>query len=150
MFPLFTILLLKALGFIKSIYLKTQQERIVPYIICMVYYWWMWYVLHNQPAYTKECITLSLAIFLCSIGGLMANISMKISMHAMAAGIMVAFVILLGFSQDSDFGVYISLSILLTGLICSARLIDSDHTTQEIYWGLFVGIASILVAMVFS
>jgi hypothetical protein len=86
-FPLVSVLLMKALKFISSIELKTQRDRIIPYVVCMIYYWWMWYVLHNQPQYPNEFVQLSLAIFLASIGGLIANISMKVSMHAIAAGV---------------------------------------------------------------
>jgi hypothetical protein len=150
MFPLVSVLLMKALGFIKSIQLKTQRDRIIPYVVSMIYYWWMWYVLHNQPEFPKDCVTLSLAIFLASVGGLLANINMKVSMHAMAAGVMAGFVMLLGFSQDVSFGVYISLSVLLAGIICTARLIDGNHTTKDIYWGLFIGIFSLVVAELFS
>lgn len=150
MFPLISVLLMKALGFIGSIQLKTQRDRIIPYVVCMIFYWWMWYVLHNQPGNPKESIILSLAIFLASIGGLMANISMKISMHAIAAGIMMAFVMMVGFSQDISFGGYIAISILLTGAICTARLINGDHTIKEIYWGLFIGFLSLLIAIYFA
>jgi len=149
-FPLVSVLLLKALKFISSIQLKTQRDRIIPYVICMIYYWWMWYVLHNQPQYPGEFVQLSFAIFLASIGGLMANISMKVSMHAIAAGVGIAFVMLLGFSQDLNFGVYISGSILLTGAICTARFIDSDHTPKEIYVGLFIGVGALLLALPFA
>ena len=146
MFPLFTILLLKALGFIKSIYLKTQQERIIPYIICMVYYWWMWYVLHNQHEYSNETVMLPLAIFIVSILALLANIIMKVSMHAMAAGVAVTFLMIIAFSQDISFTLYVSLALLLTGIICTARLIASDHTPKEVYTGLAIGIISQIIA----
>lgn len=148
-FPLVSVLLMKALKFISSIHLKTQRDRIIPYVVCMIYYWWMWYVLHNQPV-PDEFVQLSLAIFLASIGGLFANISMKVSMHAMAAGIMAAFVMKLGLSQDLNFGFYISGSILLTGAICTARFIDSDHTPKEIYVGLFIGVIALLLALQFA
>jgi len=150
MFPLVSVLLMKALGFISSFQLKTQKDRIIPYVVCMIYYWWMWYVLHNQPQFPNAFVILSLAIFLASIMGLMANINMKVSLHAMAAGIMTAFVMLLGFSQDINFGIYISISICLAGLICTARFIDSDHTPKEIYGGLFIGILSLLLAIEFA
>lgn len=150
MFPVVSVLLMKALGFISSFQLKTQRDRIIPYIVCMIYYWWMWYVLHNQPEFPEAFVVLSLAIFLASIGGLMANISMKVSMHAMGAGIMVAFVMLLGFSQDISFGIYISLAILLAGLICTSRFVASDHTSREIYGGLFIGVLSLLIAIEFA
>ena len=150
MFPLVSVLLMKALGFVSSIHLNTQKDRIIPYVVCMIYYWWMWYVLHNQPEYPKQFVILSFAIFLASIGGLMANINIKISMHAIGAGIMAAFVMLLGFSQDINFGVYISISILLAGIICTARFIDSDHTAKEIYVGLLVGVLALILAVKFA
>jgi hypothetical protein len=150
MFPLVSVLLMKALGFVSSIHLNTQKDRIIPYVVCMIYYWWMWYVLHNQPEYPKQFVILSFAIFLASIGGLMANINIKISMHAIGAGLMAAFVMLLGFSQDINFGIYISISILLAGIICTARFIDSDHTAKEIYVGLLVGILALVLAVKFA
>ncbi|HEV8284091.1 MAG TPA: hypothetical protein VGQ09_07260 [Chitinophagaceae bacterium] len=149
-FPLVSVLLMRALGFVSSIHLKTQRDRIIPYIVCMIYYWWMWYVLHNQPEFPKECVVLSFAIFLASIGGLMANINIKVSMHAIAAGVMASFVLMLGFLQDIHFGVYISVAILLTGVICTSRFIDSDHNPKEIYVGLFIGVLSLLVATKFA
>jgi hypothetical protein len=150
MFPLVSVLLMKGVGFVSSIYLRTQKDRIIPYVVCMIYYWWMWYVLHNQPEYPSEFVILSLAIFLASIGGLIANISIKISMHAISGGLMAAFVMLLGFSQDMTFGIFISIAILLAGVICTARFVDSDHTAKEIYLGLLVGILSLLLAIKFA
>ena len=145
-----SVLLMKALGFINSIFLRTQRDRIIPYVVCMIYYWWIWYVMFNRTELPHELTILTLAIFLASIGGLMANISMKVSMHAMAAGIMVAFVIMLGFSQDISFGIYISLAILLSGIICTSRFIAGDHTAKEIYGGLLIGILCLVLAIKFA
>ena len=150
LFPLVSVLLMKALGFISSIHLTTQRDRVIPYVVSMIYYWWMWYVTSNRAEVPKDCVTLSLAIFLASVGGLMANINMKVSMHAIAAGVMAAFVMLLGLSQDVNYGIYISLSILLAGIICSSRLVEGNHTSREIYWGLFVGVGSLIVATKFT
>ncbi len=150
LFPLVSVLLMKALGFISSIHLKTQRDRIIPYIVCMIYYWWVWYVVNNRSELPREHAILSFAIFLASIGGLMANINMKVSMHAMAAGVMSAFVMLLGLSQDINLGIYISIAVLLAGIICTARFIDSDHTSKEIYVGLLIGILSLILAIKFA
>ena len=98
-FPLVTVLLAKGLGFLDSIYLKTQKERIIPYIACGVYYFWMCYVLRNQPQFSKEVVQLSMAIFIASSLGLMVNIIMKVSMHAISMGILLVFMSLLAFTQ---------------------------------------------------
>jgi hypothetical protein len=145
-FPLVTTFLLKGLGFIKTIYLKTQRDRIIPYTVCMIYYFWVWWVLYKQPEYPSAIVQFSLAIFLASIGGLMGNIYMKVSMHAISMGVMVTFIFLLAFTQNISFGIYISVALFIAGLVCTARFIVSDHTQKEVYIGLLVGIISQLLA----
>ena len=149
-FPLVSVLLLKGLNFINSIQLKTQKERIIPYVICMVYYFGHWYFLKKEQLLPPDFILFTAAIFFACIGGFLANIVMKISMHTIAAGVMIAFVILLAFSQTSDFGIYVSVALVIAGLVCTARLIVSDHTQPEVYAGLIVGIAAQLIAKWFS
>ena len=145
-FPLVTVLLAKGLGFIDSIYLKTQKERIIPYIACGIYYFWMCYVLRNQPQFSKEVVLLSMAIFIASSIGLLVNIYMKVSMHSISMGILLAFMSLLAFTQAANYTVYMVVAFLLAGLVCTARFIVSDHTAKEIYTGLLVGGLSQLMA----
>ncbi len=145
-FPLISVLLLKALGFIRSVYLNTQKERIIPYAICMIYYFWMWFVLKNQPEFPALAVLLSLAIFIASILGWMANIYLKVSMHAISMGVMVAFILSLALRQENGSGIFISVALLIAGLVCTARLIISDHTQREVYGGLLLGILSQLIA----
>jgi len=144
-FPLVTVLLLKALKFIDSIFLKTQRERVIPYIACGIWYFWAWYVRHNLPETPHELVYFSLAIFIASSIGLLANIYMKVSMHAISMGIVATFLMLMGFSQDISFTVYISVSLLVAGLVCTSRFIVSDHTQREVYAGLLIGVVSQLI-----
>ena len=146
-FPLVTVLLARGLGFIDSIYLKTQKERVIPYIACGIYYFWMCYVLRNQPQFSKEVVQLSMAIFIASSIGLLVNIYMKVSMHSIAMGILLVFMSLLAFTQAGSYTVYMSVAFLLAGLVCTARFIVSDHTAKEIYTGLVVGGLSQLIAI---
>jgi hypothetical protein len=152
LFPIVTILLLKALSFISSIHLETQRDRIIPYIACNLWYFWIWYVWKNMPdeAPPKEIVILSMAIFMASVIGLLANIYMKISMHAIAMGVLVSFMTMLALTQTVSFGVYLSISFLIAGLVCTARFVVSDHTPKQIYAGLLAGIAGLLIATVFS
>lgn len=145
-FPLVTVLLARGLGFIDSIYLKTQKERIIPYIACGIYYFWMCYVLRNQPQFSKEVVQLSMAIFIASSIGLLVNIYMKVSMHSISMGILLAFMSLLAFTQAGNYTVYMGVAFLLSGLVCTARFIVSDHSAKEIYTGLLVGGLSQLIA----
>lgn len=146
-FPLVTVLLAKGLGFLDSVFLKTQKERIIPYIACGVYYFWMCYVLRNQPQFSKEVVQLSMAIFIASSLGLLVNIYMKVSMHAISMGIMLVFMSLLSFTQAGSYTIYMSAAFLIAGLVCTARFIVSDHTQKEIYAGLLTGGVSLMIAI---
>ena len=145
-FPLVTILLGKGLGFIESVYLKTQKDRIIPYIACGLYYFWMWYVLRNQSEFPDTLVMMALSIFIASSLGLILNSFVKISMHGLSVGVMSTFMYLLALSTDAHLGFAISISLLITGLVCTARLINTDHHPFEVYLGLFIGAISQLIA----
>ena len=146
--PLASILLLRALNFIDSVFLRTQRDRIIPYIICMIFYFWNWYVFKNNHE-IKDLVSVSMAIFNASILGFLVNISMKVSMHAISVGVMTTFVALLAFSDSSSFSFYLSIAVLIAGIVCTSRLIVSDHSQREIYYGFLIGILSQLAAHYF-
>ena len=55
-FPAFAVFLLWRLKLSDSIFLRTQKERIIPYVITMFFYWWMYYLSRNftdQPIACK-------------------------------------------------------------------------------------------------
>jgi hypothetical protein len=143
--PLVTLLLAKGLGFIDSIYLKTQKDRIIPYIATGIFYFWVWYVFRNQK-FPDALVMFSLAVFLASSIGLILNIYFKVSMHALSMGIMLTLMMILAFHSSGNFGFYLACSFLVAGLVCTARLMNSDHSGFEVYAGLFVGIICQLIA----
>jgi len=149
-FPLITVLLAKGLGFIQSVYLKTQKDRIIPYIVCGIYYFWMWYVLKNQPEFPRYFVMLSLAIFIASFMGLILNSFIKVSMHTISVGILITFILLLAFLTDANYGFYIAIAFLLAGAVSSARLVNADHYPVEVYTGLIIGILAQLAAYYFT
>ncbi|MEO6613715.1 MAG: hypothetical protein ABIT05_13070 [Chitinophagaceae bacterium] len=151
-FPLITVLLLKALDFINSVYLHTKKDRIIPLIACGVWYFWITYIWWNsnkmddQLSLPKEAVQLALATFISSWLALMINIKMKVSLHAISMGVLVAFMLSMGLTQPLHLGIYISLAFLIAGLVCSSRFIVSDHTQEEVYGGFIAGALSVLVA----
>lgn len=146
--PLVSVLLLRALKFIDSVYLKTQKDRIIPYIICMTFYFWNWYAFKNNHE-VKDIVSMSMAIFNASVFGFLVNISMKVSMHAIAVGVMTTFIALLAFAETVNLSLYLIFAILISGIVCSSRLIISDHSQKEIYFGFLIGIFSQLAAHYF-
>lgn len=149
-FPIVSVLLLKGLDFIKSVYLTSQKDRIIPLVINGVWYFWLWFVWRNLPEYPRVAVQLTLAIWISVSLALMANIIMKVSLHAISMGVMLTFILLLAFSQPLNFGIYISVALLIAGAVCTSRFIVSDHLPKEVYGGLLVGIISMLAASLFG
>ena len=146
--PLVSVLLLRALNFIDSVYLKTQKDRIIPYVICMIFYFWNWYVFKNNHE-VRDLVSMSMAIFNACVFGFLVNISMKVSMHAISAGVMCTFMALLAITDSSSFSLPLSIAVLIAGLVCTSRLIVSDHSPKEIYYGFLVGVFSQVAAHYF-
>jgi hypothetical protein len=147
-FPMMTTLLSKALGFIQSVYLRTQKDRILPYIVCEIFYFWAWYVFRNVH-FPKEVVMFALGVFLACSLGLILNSYMKISMHTIALGVVCAFFVLAGMFSTASYGFYISVAFLIAGITATARLIDSNHKQKEIYSGFFVGVLAEVIAYFF-
>jgi len=147
-FPLMTTLLSKALGFVDSVYLKTQKDRILPYIVCEIFYFWAWYVFKNIH-FPKEVVMFALGVFLSCSLGLILNSFFKISMHTISLGLVCTFFLLAGLLSTSSYGFYISIAVLIGGTTATARLIDSNHTEKEIYAGFLVGAVAELIAYLF-
>jgi hypothetical protein len=144
--PLFSILLCKPLGFIQSLYLRSSRERIIPYALVMFFYWWLWYVFHNLPNIAPALVKFLLGCFLAICGGWMGNIYFKISMHALGAGGLLMFAILFSLNEPYASGTYLSIAVLVSGLVCTSRFIVSDHSAREIYSGFLLGLLAQWVA----
>ena len=149
-FPALTVLLLKGIGFLKNIYLRTQRERIIPYIATNIFYFWTYLVLKNQEGTPPILTSFVLGIFLASSIALIANIYFKISMHGLGVGAFSGIMMLLIFT-GFPYAVFLPAMIVfvLTGVVATSRLIVSNHTPFEIYTGILFGIFCQLVAYFF-
>jgi hypothetical protein len=145
-FPAFAVFLLWRLKFSDSIFLRTQKERIVPYIITMFFYWWMYYLSRNFTDQPDALKFFFMGIFIATVVGLIVNNYFKISMHGMGVGGIATAFILTSFHYETANGIPISIALIVTGLVCTARLIVSDHSVKEIYTGLFAGVLCQLIA----
>jgi nitrate reductase NapE component len=146
-FPLLSVVLLKALGFIQSIFLKTQKDRIIPYIACGIFFFWGYTVFKEQHEYPSIIASFIFGIFLASSAALIANIYFKISMHAIGVGGLLGLFIVIAQSNTMLMTWPLCAALLIAGLVCTSRLLISNHTQKEIYSGIFVGLISQLIAV---
>jgi hypothetical protein len=148
-YPAFTVLLLKGVGFIKSIFLKTQRERIIPYITSNIYYFWIYLVFRNQSYVPSILTAFTFGIFLSSSVALLANIYFKISMHALGLGALAGLMVVMIFEGAPGTFLPAMLVFLITGLVSTCRLIISDHRPFDIYAGIFFGLICQFIASAF-
>ncbi|MDP4214632.1 MAG: hypothetical protein Q8927_00435 [Bacteroidota bacterium] len=148
LFPAFSVFLIWKLQFIRSMHLRTARERIIPYMITMIFYWWTWHVYGNIDV-PPVSVHFLLGTFLAVCAAWFCNIYFKISMHAIAMGGMVLFIYLLANLDSYPSGLYLSVAVLVAGTVCTARLICSDHTRFEVWSGLFVGMLAMWVGWQF-
>ncbi len=144
-FPLLVVALLKGLGFINSIFMRTQKERIIPLLATMMCYWWISHVFKNLDAPLVLQVLLRgaywsiIVLFLCSI-------FFKISMHTMAAGGMLGMLIVLMILSPVSMTVPLIAGILIAGASGTARMLLGAHTQFEIWTGYILGILVMLAA----
>lgn len=148
-FPIFSVFLLWRLRlFTHSMQLKTSKERIVPYALTMIFYFWMWHVFNNigDP---RASVHFFLGNFAAVCLAWFCNIYFKVSMHSVAAGGLVAFAVLFSFHDNYASGAYLGIAFLVAGILMTARLLVSDHNRFEIYSGFFAGVVAMIVGWVF-
>jgi hypothetical protein len=148
LFPGITVLLLKGLNFIQSIFLRTQKDRIIPYIASGTFYFWAFWVLKNQQ-YPPLMIGFMLGVFINAYAALLVNIYMKISMHAMGMGGVLGIFLMVIKTNTILMTWPLAAALLITGFVCTARMVVSNHTSKEIYLGLLLGIACQVIASFF-
>lgn len=139
-FPLFSTLLLKALGFVSSIQLKTQKDRIIPLIASGIFFFWCYLVFKEQIQYPRMLVILVFGMFLASSAALLANIYLKVSIHAMGVGGLLGFLIWMAWFGNVMLAGPIMLAVLVSGLVMSARLALQAHRPREIMIGFLLGL----------
>ena len=148
-FPIFSVFLLWKLKlFTQSMKLQTARERIIPYLLVMIFYFWMWHVFNNREV-PPITVHFFLGSFLAICGAWFCNIYFKISMHTVAMGGLIIFALLFSLQDSYASGLYIGIAFVIAGIVCTSRFIVSDHTAFEIYSGLAIGMLAQFIAWQF-
>lgn len=145
-FPLVTLLLIWRLKFVESIFLKTQKDRIIPLIAIMVYYFWVYQVFKRQFHAPLILNVMFLGSFWGIILLFIGNIFFKISMHTTAAGGMIGLMLILMFTGQINFLIPFLITLLIAGMIGTARMVLNAHSPLEIWLGYAAGLIAQLGA----
>lgn len=140
LFPLLAVVLTRMLGFVNTIHLNGQRERIIPYVATIIFYFWAFYTFKRQGVSPDFFNAFLLGIFLAVVLSFVANNFIKISMHTVGWGGVLGFLMALMWGMGINVSIPLAVAILLSGLAATSRLVLDAHTPAEIYAGLFAGI----------
>lgn len=140
LFPMLVVALSKALGFVGSITMRDQKDRIIPYVASIIFYFWAFYTFKREGASPDFYNAFWLGVFLAVVISFVANSFVKISMHTVGWGGVVGFLLCL----MGDMGMNVSLplagAVLLAGIAGTSRLVLDAHTPREVWSGFVVGV----------
>jgi hypothetical protein len=142
-FPLLVVALMRALGFNKSLLLKTQKERIVPYIASITFFFWTYYVFRNQSDVPLVLVNMCRGIFYATAAALILNSYFKISMHGIGVGGLLGLMLVIMYRGELPSIVDLLVAILITVAVAFSRKIVSDHRWFDIISGIALQLIAI-------
>jgi hypothetical protein len=144
--PLTVIYFLSLQGIVKSVHLKTREERLAPMVISLILYVFCFYLIKRIDVPKLYNAFLFSGIISIAIT-LLITTRFKISIHMVGLGGLTALVAFLAFHLKVDLQFYLIVVITLAGITGTARLNLKAHTSSEIYSGYFLGLTTVLFTM---
>lgn len=137
-FPLIAIRMYRTINGWTSHQMSQRERRFVPYIINIVCYSSLFLLmrLYRMPLFLSTVIMSGLLIqIVCAL----INLKIKISTHAAASGGVIGMIIAFSLVFHFDATFWICWAILLSGAVCSSRMILKMHNYSELLFGVVVG-----------
>lgn len=141
---LFT-LFLQNRGYIKTIEMETTKERVIPYGFTIIFYFFTIYMM-MKVAIPPIIFNFMVGALVSVILAFVINLKWKISAHMIGIGGLTGALIATSFLLNVNLISYITLSILISGLVASSRLILNAHNPSQLIIGFLMG----MVCQVFS
>jgi hypothetical protein len=141
--PLFVILFFKKIGYISNLLLNERTDRIYPTTVTLFLYMFTWYLFRqaNLPGLLNFFI---IGATILTFVGLVITFYWKISIHMMSVGGFTGFLISASLALKYDIPFLILLSIVISGMLGTARIKLNAHTPAQVYAGYSVGIGIML------
>jgi len=125
-------------GYIRSFEMQIRQERLIPYISNVILMMVAYYMIRHVPL-PKIFSLLLLGAAASVVIAVFVNLKWKISIHMIGIGGIVGTLYGMSTILLADFRIPILISIVVAGLLGTARLSLGAHHPLQIYAGFFVG-----------
>lgn len=146
-FPASMIIILYLTRVIHNIDLNERKERVLPMAVTIVIYLFTFFVMRGIPQLTGGHIVFlfcpPVALFLA----LAVNNFMKPSIHMVGIGLLVGILLVVGLVYGAAIEYLFIVTVLVGGLVGSARLRLGIHRPIEIFTGFMIGLVATLGIM---
>ncbi|MGM0407172.1 MAG: PAP2 family protein [Bacteroidota bacterium] len=132
---------------IKSIYMESNKERLVPFFITSILYFFSYYLLIRLGA-PKTINVFMLASATSVFLLFLLSIKWKISAHMLGIGGLTGALIAVSFRLNINIEFFIIAAILVSGVLGYSRLKLEKHNQFDVYAGWFTGL--MVTALVIS
>ncbi len=144
-FPLLAITLLYKLEFIPSLKMENHKDRIGPMMAIIVFYVWT-YLLIKKSGTPLFLSTFLLGVLISIFFSFLVNIFQKLSLHMVGTGGLLAGILFLYIFSNIELNLILLLTVILCGVVASARMILGAHTLGQVYIGFVVGVIGQMAA----
>lgn len=134
---------------IKNIEMDARSERVIPAIFALLFYFLGYYFLKSLPMPKILLAYISAVVAIASLA-LLITIWWKISFHTLAIGGIAGALIALSLRLDADIQYFIMFSIILAGIISTARLRLNAHNYLQVITGFVLGLTVVFSFVYFS
>ncbi len=142
--PLLAIFFLKRIGLISNIMLDDRADRIYPVLITIFFYLFTWY-LFRQANLPSLMIYFIVSGTILTLIGFVITFYWKISIHMISMGGFTGFLIAVSLALRYDIPLLIVISILISGLLGTARIKLNAHNPPQVYAGYLLGVSVMLI-----
>jgi len=148
LFPVFSVFLMRMLGMVDSFQMEDREERIIPYVSTAIFYLWLALTVYRTSIFPRSFEIFTIGATIALLLAFFMNLFSKISMHATGMGGLVGMVLInmLYYSYD-NLKIMLLVTILLSGLVGTSRLLLKAHEPRDIYGGYFVGFCAQFLAL---
>jgi hypothetical protein len=144
--PLSAIFFIHYQGIIKSMHLRSREERYAPLGICMIMFVFCFYLVQRIEI-PKMYDAFLFASVISVLITLLITMKFKISIHMVGTGGLTALIGFLAFYLKVNLQFYLIVAVILAGLTGSARLILKAHTPLQVYTGFIAGFTAVFLTM---
>ena len=144
--PILNMVLLKKLGYVKSMQANQANERFIPYVSTITLYLGLIYILHDLsiPYFFKQLILVSLIVIAVDF---LINFFTKISAHTSAIGGSLGMIYFYQYISSNGDIIPICVCFLIGGLIAFSRLYLNQHTPKQVYTGFTMGLLTSIACL---